>query len=335
MPIPCTSKVLSMFSSVFEKVVSTTAPGALATFPQPAALPVPASTLCCLSFADWFLKNYPVLATQEIDEDCNFTNLRLLSRAGVSGVAVSAHELDSVMQNAAKLGCRLAPALAGTSWSRPNESKMVSVSELLAKVRGIFGNRLTSVGRDIRVMRDAQAEKDENLLLRQIYTLKNAALETCNGQKWCIVVSSGGESLIVCSVPLPPTEVDRNTGCDFLVFDPWPRPTLKLQGSYIVKFTTVRYMEKIGESPVILDCLPVPEHFIVLWSHLAIDVCPGSLSPKEVSSFTSYRYWARSGGREIEWIRSRLRVGLCFCPSSWARKGQTRETTSTPKRGAC
>lgn len=235
-----------MFSSVFEKVVSTTAPGALAMFPQRAALPVSASTLCCLSFADWFLKDYPILSIQEIDEDCNFTNLRLVGRAGVSGVAVSADELDSVMQNAAKLGCRLAPALAGTSWSRSNESRTVSVSELLTKIRGIFGNRLTCVDRDIRVMRDAQAEKDENLLLRQIYTLKNAALETCNGQKWCIVVSSGGESLIVCSVPLPPTEVDRKYGCDFLVFDPWPRPTMKLQGSYIVKFTTVRFVEKRG-----------------------------------------------------------------------------------------
>ena len=235
----------SMFSSVFDKVVSATAPDALATFPPRAALPVPPSTLCCLSFVDRFLTHYPVVSMQTVVEGVNIVDLRLVGRAGVAGVALSANELDNAMQNAAELGRRLAAALAGTARSKPREARMAQVSALLAKVRGIFGNRLTCVGRDIRVSRNAKAEKDETFLLRQIHALKSAALETCNGQKWGMVVGSGGESLAVCSVPLPPTEGEGEYGCDFLVFDPWPRPAMKLGGSYVVKFTTVRLVSKI------------------------------------------------------------------------------------------
>ncbi|CAN0489914.1 unnamed protein product, partial [Ectocarpus sp. 12 AP-2014] len=42
---------------------------------------------------------------------------------------------------------------------------------------------------------------------------------------------------------LPAVEEGGSCGCDFLLFDPWPRPAMKLRGSYIVKFTTVRGLQ--------------------------------------------------------------------------------------------
>lgn len=232
-----------MFSSVFDKVISTTAPDALKTFPPRAALPVPSSTLCCLTFADRFLSHYPTRSPPVNDGDIDGI-VRLAGRVASVGIAVSANELDSVMQSAADLGGRLAAALAGTARSRNRDPATAPVSDLLTKVRGIFGGRLTSIAREIRVARSGKAERDETLLLRQIHALKNVGLEACGGQKWCIVVSSGGESLVVCVIPLPPVE-GTTWGCDFLVFDPWPRPAMKLCGSNIVKFTTVRSVESV------------------------------------------------------------------------------------------
>lgn len=230
-----------MFSSVFDKVISTTAPDALKTFPPRAALPVPSSTLCCLTFVDRFLSRYPT-PSPPVNDGGNVDIVRLAGRVASVGIAVTADELDSVMQGAADLGGRLAAALAGTARSRNRDPSTTPVSDLLAKVRGIFGNRLTSIAREIRVARNGKTEQDETLLLRQLHALKNAGLEACGGQKWCIVVSSGGESLVVCIIPLPPVQ-GETWGCDFLVFDPWPRPAMKLCGSYIIKFTTVRLVE--------------------------------------------------------------------------------------------
>lgn len=227
-----------MLSSVFDKVVSATAPDALATFPPRAALPVPPSTLCCLGFADRFLSHYPIPHLEGGDDTS--LDACLAGRAGTAGIATSADEIESTMQKASELAGRLAAALAGTARPKNRAPATAPVSDLLAKVRGIFGNRLTCVGREIRVSRDGKAESDETLLLRQIHVLKNAVLENYNGRKWCIVVSSGGESLAVLSVPLPPIEAGGTCGCDFLVFDPSPRPAMKLRGSYVVKFTTVR-----------------------------------------------------------------------------------------------
>lgn len=228
-----------MFSSVFDKVVSANAPDILASFPPRGDLPASSSTLCCLSFADRFISHYPTARTKPIDDDID--GQLLLGRAGPpAGIAISADDLEATMESAAELGGRLAAALAGTVRSKRREPAAAPVPDLLTKVRGIFGNRLTCVGREIRVARNLQAEKDETLLLRQMHALKNAALDACNGEKWCVVVSSGGESLAVCSVPLPAMEEGGQCGCDFLVFDPCPRPDMKLRGSYIVKFTTVR-----------------------------------------------------------------------------------------------
>lgn len=229
-----------MFSSVFDKVVSATAPDTLGTFPPRGELPASSSTLCCLSFADRFISHYPVARNPTVDDAVD--GGILLGRTGpTTGIAMSAGDVETIMGSAAELGGRLAAALSGTVRSKRRDLATAPVSELLAKVRGIFGNRLTCIGREIRVSRNAEAEKDETLLLRQIHTLKNAALESCNREKWCFLVSSGGESLLVCSVPLPAVEEGGVCGCDFLVFDPWPRPAMKLRGSYIVKFTTVRY----------------------------------------------------------------------------------------------
>eukprot|EP00903_Cladosiphon_okamuranus_P009411 g8975.t1 len=165
----------------------------------------------------------------------------LLDRTGPSvGIAISTDDLEATMESAAELGGRLAAALAGTVRSKRREPASASVPDLLTKVRGIFGNRLACVGREIRVSRNVEAERNETLLLRQVHALKNAALDACNGEKWCLVVSSDGESLVVCSVPLPSAEEGGAYGCDFLVFDPAPRPAMKLYGSSIVKFTTVR-----------------------------------------------------------------------------------------------
>ncbi|CAM9253119.1 unnamed protein product [Pylaiella littoralis] len=231
-----------MFSSVLDKVVSATAPGTLATFPPRADLPASSSTLCCLSFVDRFISRYPTAYNTKVKD--NIDGRLLLGHAGrPAGIAISADDLESTMESAAELGGRLAAALAGTVRSKRRESTTAPVSDLLAKVRGIFGNRLTCVGREIRVLRNVQAEGDETLLLRQIHTLKNAALDACNGEKWSIVISSGGESLAVCSVPLPTVEEGGACGCDFLIFDPSPRPAMKLRGSYIVKFTTVRGLQ--------------------------------------------------------------------------------------------
>lgn len=228
-----------MFSSVFDKVVSATAPDTLSTFPPRADLPASSSTLCCLSFADRFISQYPTADATIIDHEID--GGLLLERVGPSvGIAISTDDLESTMESAAELGGRLAAALAGTVRSKRREPATATVPDLLTKVRGIFGNRLACVGREIRVSRNVQAERDETLLLRQIHALKNAALDTCAGEKWCIVVSSGGESLVVSSIPLPPVEEGGAYGCDFLVFDPSPRPAMKLRGSHIVKFTTVR-----------------------------------------------------------------------------------------------
>ena len=228
-----------MFSSVFDKVVSANAPDILATFPPRGDLPASSSTLCCLSFADRFISHYPTARTKTVEDYID--GRLLLDRAGPpAGIAISADDIEATMESAAELGGRLAAALAGTVRSKRREPPAAPVPDLLTKVRGIFGNRLACVGREIRVSRNVQAEKDETLLLRQMHALKNAALDSCNGEKWCIVVSSGGESLTVCSVPLPAMEEGGACGCDFLVFDPCPRPEMKLRGSYIVKFTTIR-----------------------------------------------------------------------------------------------
>ncbi|CBJ49179.1 hypothetical protein Esi_0207_0048 [Ectocarpus siliculosus] len=231
-----------MFSSVFDKVVSATAPDTLGTFPPRGDLPASSSTLCCLSFADRFISHYPIARNATVDDVVD--GGILLGRTGpTTGIAISAGDVETIMGSAAELGGRLAAALAGTVRSKRRDLATAPVSDLLAKVRGIFGNRLTCIGREIRVSRNAEAEKDETLLLRQIHALKNAALESCNREKWCFLVSSGGESLVVCSVPLPAVEEGGSCGCDFLVFDPWPRPAMKLRGSYIVKFTTVRGLQ--------------------------------------------------------------------------------------------
>lgn len=230
-----------MFSSVFDKVVSATAPDTLATFPPRADLPASSSTLCCLSFADRFISQYPTDRATNIGDEID--GGLLLGSVGPSvGIAISTDELESTMESAAELGGRLAAALAGTVRSKRREPANASVPDLLTKVRGIFGDRLACVGREIRVSRNEQAERDETLLLRQIHALKNAALDACNGEKWAVVVSSAGESLVVCSIPLPAVEEGGAYGCDFLVFDPSPRPAMKLRGSYIVKFTTVRFV---------------------------------------------------------------------------------------------
>lgn len=165
----------------------------------------------------------------------------LVGRASSAGIAVTEDELVRTIQSAAELGGRLAAALAGTVRSRQQtrDPATAPVSDLLSKVRGIFGNRLACIGREIRLSRDEKAERDETLLLHQIHALRNSTLEHCARQKWCAIVSSGGESIAVCSVPLPSVE-GAASGCDFLVFDPWPRPAMKLLGSYVVKFTTVR-----------------------------------------------------------------------------------------------
>lgn len=230
-----------MFSAVFDKVVSETSQDAFATFPPPAALPVPSSTLCCLSFMDRFLLHYPDDCSKTMYNSHNNSDNSLVGRASSVGIAITEDELVLTMHSAAELGGRLAAALAGTA--RPKQQTrdpaIVPVSDLLAKVRGIFGNRLTCIGREIRVSRDEKAERDETLLLDQIHALKNSALKHCAGQKWCAIVSSGGESIAICSIPLSSVEGVAN-GCDFLVFDPWPRPAMKLLGSYVVKFTTVR-----------------------------------------------------------------------------------------------
>lgn len=229
-----------MFSSAFDKVVSATAPDALAEFPPRATLPASASTICCLSFTDQFLSHYPTAHKPAIGSSGDHVDVLLANHVGTGGIAISADDLEVIMQSAADLGGRLSSALAGTARSQKRGTVAAPVSDLLTKVRGIFGNRLTCVGREIRVARDFKAERDETLLLRQIHALKNAALEACNGEKWCVVVSSGGESLVVCSIPLPPVEDGGTCGCDFFVFDPSPRPDMKLRGSYIIKFTTVR-----------------------------------------------------------------------------------------------
>lgn len=229
-----------MFSSAFEKVVSATAPDVLATFPTRATLPASASTICCLTFADRFLSHYPITHKTAIGSSGDHIDVRLASHVGTGGIAISADDLESIMQSAAELGGRLSTAMAGTARSQKRGPVAAPVSDLLTKVRGIFGNRLSCIGREIRVSRDFKAERDETLLLRQIHALKNAALDACNGEKWCVVVSSGGESLVVCSIPLPPVEDGGACGCDFCVFDPSPRPDMKLRGSYIIKFTTVR-----------------------------------------------------------------------------------------------
>lgn len=221
-----------MFSAVFDKVVSEKAPDALGVFPPRAALPVPSSTLCCLSFADRFLSPYPDGGSE----------IHSGNRISSASIPVSEDDLVLTMQTAAELGGRLAAALAGTDRSRQRHTRdpaTATVSDLLTKVRGIFGNRLACVGREIRVSRDERAERNETLLLHQIHALKNAALKHCEDDKWCAIVSSGGESVAVCSVPLSPAP-ETASGCDFLVFDPWPRPAMKLHGSYVVKFTTVR-----------------------------------------------------------------------------------------------
>ncbi|CAM9495431.1 unnamed protein product [Ectocarpus sp. 8 AP-2014] len=250
-----------MFSSVFDKVVSATAPDTLGTFPPRGDLPASSSTLCCLSFADRFISHYPIARNATVDDVVD--GGILLGRTGpTTGIAISAGDIETIMGSAAELGGRLAAALAGTVRSKRRDLATAPVSDLLAKVRGIFGNRLTCIGREIRVSRNAEAEKDETLLLRQIHALKNAAMESCNGEKWSFLVSSGGESLVVCSVPLPAVEEGGSCGCDFLVFDPWPRPAMKLRGSYIVKFTTVSWVLLLllssGEIPLSVKYLKYP-----------------------------------------------------------------------------
>src|SRR5688500_8978996 len=48
-------------------------------------------------------------------------------------------------------------------------------AELLSKVRGLYGDRLQSMGREVRTLRDPKAERDETLLLGQLHELRSAA----------------------------------------------------------------------------------------------------------------------------------------------------------------
>lgn len=225
------------------KVVSTTAHCALATFPPRAALLVPSSTLCCLSFADRFLFHYPFEG--DSGGDRHELGHALPSRSLSTRIAISADDLDSVVQRAAELGGRLAAALAARRRPKARNPAAAPISVLLAKVRGIFGNRMTCVGGEIHVLRDEKAERDESFLLHQIHALKNAVLDASNNEKWCFVVTSGGESLVICVMPLVLVE-GTAAGCDFLVFNPRSRPEMKLPGSYVVKFTTVRSVISIS-----------------------------------------------------------------------------------------
>lgn len=227
-----------MFSSVFDKVVSPMAPQALAAFPPRAALPVPSSTLCCLGFVDNFLSHY--YSTTSIEGDNDVSDVHIADQASSTGIAISAADMETIMHRAADLGGRLAVGLAETRKSKVRDLATISVYDFLVKVRGIFGNRLASIGREIRVFKDKQAERDETLLLSQLHALRNTALELCGNEKWGMIVTSAGESIAVCCLPLPHIEGAAPSTTDFLVFDPCPRPEMKLRGSYVVKFTTVR-----------------------------------------------------------------------------------------------
>ncbi|CAM9234722.1 unnamed protein product, partial [Choristocarpus tenellus] len=226
-----------MFSSVFDKVVSRTAPKILQTFPAREALPVDPSTLCCLAFADHFLSNYPIsrdTVRASIPEKGELS----------AGIALSPNDIETVMKGSAILAGRLATALKRKTRSTDGSVLTCCPAELLAKVKGMYGDRLTCIGREIRILRDLRAEQEETMLLRQMHTLKNAAVGADSGarEKWCLVVGSGGESLTICGIPLSQAEGSIG-GCDFLVFDPSPRPLMNLQGSYVIRFTTVRGLQ--------------------------------------------------------------------------------------------
>lgn len=225
-----------MPSTTFERIVSTTAPRVFSTFPPQTALPVPSSTLCCLSFSDRFLTQYSSADERGERHECLEGSA---ASASPRGVAVTVTDVDFIMKRAADLGKRLMAAFAGKLRPRVRDSAGAAISDLLTKVRGIFGNRLTPVGRDIRVLRDERAVEDDTFLLRQLHALNNATMKVCGREKWSIIVTAGYASWAVCALPLMSL---RGTVSEshFLVFDPLPRVKEELRGSSVVSFTTIR-----------------------------------------------------------------------------------------------
>jgi hypothetical protein len=110
-------------------------------------------------------------------------------------------------------------------------------------VRGLYGDRLQSVGREVRTLRDPKAEREETLLLGQLHELR-AAAAACAQSKWCVVLGCCGESVVVCGVQKPFDEadiaaVDGDSGTtdsaanatapvELLLFDPSARPVSML-----------------------------------------------------------------------------------------------------------
>jgi hypothetical protein len=107
-------------------------------------------------------------------------------------------------------------------------------------VRGLYGDRLQSVGREVRTLRDPKAEREETLLLGQLHELR-AAAAACAQSKWCVVLDCCGESVAVCGVQKPLDDADTAAAdgesgtadsaaaataapVELLLFDPCARP---------------------------------------------------------------------------------------------------------------
>ena len=93
-------------------------------------------------------------------------------------------------------------------------------SELLAKVRGLYGDRLQSLGREVRTLRDPKAERDETLLLGQLHEIKSA-MAACKEPRWCTLIAACGESIAVCGLHRREGAADVT---ELMLFDPCARP---------------------------------------------------------------------------------------------------------------
>jgi hypothetical protein len=133
-------------------------------------------------------------------------------------------------------------------------------AELLSKVRGLYGDRLQSVGREVRTLRDPAAEREETLLLGQLHELR-AAAAACAQSKWCVVLGCCGESVAVCGVQKPLSDdgvaaLDATSGAigsaaaastspvELLLFDPCARPVSTVTYSNVTLIHTAvqKYM---------------------------------------------------------------------------------------------
>ncbi|CAM9763256.1 unnamed protein product [Chrysoparadoxa australica] len=183
---------------------------ALGTFPDSPSLVHP-TTLACLGMADRHL------------------------RGGSAGSwLLLPTDLELIVRSAAKVAWRIVAAMQGALGPGGNAVK-TGPAEIIAKVKGLYGDRLQDVGREFRVLRASRALQDETLLLQQLHDLQGIANRHCPGEAWSVVISSCCESLLMC------TEGSGEEG--YLLFDPSARLNLGIEGSRAVRLMSLRAVQ--------------------------------------------------------------------------------------------